>query len=107
MLINFSFGNFCSFRDIKSLRMEAGRVEDLTESVIEKDGFRLLPVAAIYGANSSGKSNLFKAMGTFRFIVLETRSLTLAIFSFKTLFCLMCRHKKPPRYLKFKYCLRA
>ena len=38
MLINFSFGNFRSFRDIKSLRMEAGRVDDLTESVIEKEG---------------------------------------------------------------------
>ena len=58
MLINFSFGNFRSFRDIKSLRMEAGRVDDLPESVIEKDGFRLLPVAAIYGANSSGKTNV-------------------------------------------------
>ena len=63
MLINFSFGNFRSFRDIKSLRMEAGRVEDLSDSVIEKDGFRLLPVAAIYGANSSGKTNVIKAMG--------------------------------------------
>ena len=34
MLINFSFGNFRSFRDTKSLRMEAGRVDDLTDSVI-------------------------------------------------------------------------
>ena len=75
MLINFSFGNFRSFRDIKSLRMEAGRVKDLTESVIEKDGFRLLPVAAIYGANSSGKSNVFKAMGVFRYIVTKNSKL--------------------------------
>ena len=69
MLINFSFGNFRSFRDIKSLRMEAGRVEDLSDSVIEKDGFRLLPVAAIYGANSSGKTNVIKALGMFKNIV--------------------------------------
>lgn len=75
MLINFSFGNFRSFRDIKSLRMEAGRVDDLPESVIEKDGFRLLPVAAIYGANSSGKSNVFKAMGWFRYIVRNNNKL--------------------------------
>lgn len=69
MLINFSFGNFRSFRDIKSLRMEAGRVEDLSDSVIEKDGFRLLPVAAIYGANSSGKTNVIKALRMFKNIV--------------------------------------
>ena len=75
MLINFSFGNFRSFRDIKSLRMEAGRVEDLTESVIEKDGFRLLPVAAIYGANSSGKTNVIKAMGMFKDIVRDNSKL--------------------------------
>ena len=75
MLINFSFGNFRSFRDIKSLRMEAGRVDDLTESVIEKDGFRLLPVAAIYGANSSGKTNVIKALGWFRYIVTKNSKL--------------------------------
>ena len=75
MLINFSFGNFRSFRDIKSLRMEAGRVEDLSESVIEKDGFRLLPVAAIYGANSSGKTNVIKAMGMFKDIVRDNSKL--------------------------------
>lgn len=75
MLINFSFGNFRSFRDIKSLRMEAGRVEELADSVIEKDGFRLLPVAAIYGANSSGKTNVIKAMGEFRYIVTKNSKL--------------------------------
>ena len=75
MLINFSFGNFRSFRDIKSLRMEAGRVDDLSDSVIEKDGFRLLPVAAIYGANSSGKTNVIKALGMFKDIVRNSSKL--------------------------------
>lgn len=75
MLINFSFGNFRSFRDTKSLRMEAGRVDDLTESVIEKEGFRLLHVAAIYGANSSGKTNVIKAMWVFRYIVTKNSKL--------------------------------
>lgn len=75
MLINFSFGNFRSFRDIKSLRMEAGRVEDLSDSVIEKDGFRLLPVAAIYGANSSGKSNVIDAFWRFNNIIISNSKL--------------------------------
>ena len=82
MLINFSFGNFRSFRDIKSLRMEAGRVEDLPDSVIEKDGFRLLPVAAIYGANSSGKTNVMNAFVFFRYII----RINLSLFSNNPLF---------------------
>jgi len=62
MLINFSFGNFRSFREIKSLRMETGQIKELKESIIEKDGFRLLPVTVFYGANSSGKTNVIKAL---------------------------------------------
>jgi putative abortive infection protein len=71
MLINFSFGNFRSFREIKSLRMETGQIKELKESIIEKDGFRLLPVAVFYGANSSGKTNVIKAFGKFRNIVIN------------------------------------
>ena len=66
MLINFSFGNYCSFRDTKSLQMEAGQIKEHSDSVIERDGFRLLPVAVLYGANSSGKTNVIKAFGTFK-----------------------------------------
>lgn len=66
MLINFSFGNYCSFRDTKSLRMEAGQIKEHSDSIIERDGFRLLPVAVLYGANSSGKTNVIKAFGTFK-----------------------------------------
>lgn len=65
MLINFSFGNFRSFRDTKSLRMESSQINELSDSVIVRDGFRLLPVAVLYGANSSGKTNVIKAFGCF------------------------------------------
>lgn len=71
MLINFSFSNFCSFKNIKSLRMESAQIKDLSDSVIEKDGLRLLPVAVLYGANSSGKTNVIKAFGVFRHILIN------------------------------------
>lgn len=66
MIINFTVGNYRSFRDKKVLSMEATAIKELNESIIERDGYKLLPSAVIYGANSSGKSNLLKAIGKFR-----------------------------------------
>ena len=105
MLINFSFGNFRSFRDIKSLRMEAGRVEDLSDSVIEKDGFRLLPVAAIYGANSSGKTNVIKAMGMFRYIVRDSEELKFYAHIFQDPFMLDMKTKYTPTVFEIQFLL--
>lgn len=105
MLINFSFGNFRSFRDIKSLRMEAGRVEDLPDSVIEKDGFRLLPVAAIYGANSSGKSNVIKALGLFREIVKDNDKLRSDKSIFQDSFMLDEEGRKSPTVFEIQFLL--
>ena len=61
MLVNFTFQNFRSFRDEKTLSMEAGSIKELKESVIQKESYRLLPAAVMYGANSSGKSNVLLA----------------------------------------------
>ena len=66
MIINFTVGNYRSFRDKKVLSMEATAIKELNESIIERDGYKLLPSAVIYGANSSGKSNLLKAIRKFR-----------------------------------------
>lgn len=105
MLINFSFGNFRSFRDIKSLRMEAGRVEDLSDSVIEKEGFRLLPVAAIYGANSSGKTNVIKALGWFRYIVRNNTKLNPDSFIPQNPFMLDMQTKASPTVFEIQFLL--
>ena len=67
MIINFTVGNYRSFKDKKVLSMEATAIKELNESVIEKEGYRLLPSAVIYGA--SGKSNFLKAIGKFGEIV--------------------------------------
>lgn len=69
MIINFTVGNYRSFKDKKVLSMEATAIKELKESVIKREGHKLLPSAVIYGANSSGKSNLLKAIDKFRDIV--------------------------------------
>lgn len=70
MLVNFTFQNFRSFRDEKTLSMEAGSIKELSESVIKRDAYRLLPAAVMYGANSSGKSNVLLALVTMRSVLL-------------------------------------
>lgn len=72
MLLNFTFGNFRSFRDEKTLSMEAGSIKELNESVIKRQSYRLLPIAALYGANSSGKSNVLRALMTMRVVLLTS-----------------------------------
>lgn len=75
MIINFTVGNYRSFKDKMVLSMEATAIKELKESVIERNGYKLLPSAVIYGANSSGKSNLLKAIGKFRDIVTSSSKL--------------------------------
>jgi AAA15 family ATPase/GTPase len=55
MLINFTVGNFLSFRDKKTLSLEASSIKDAGSQIIEVGKLQLLPSAALYGANSSGK----------------------------------------------------
>ncbi len=70
MLVNFTFQNFRSFRDEKTLSMEAGSIKELQESVFQKSIYQLLPAAVMYGANSSGKSNVLLALRTMRSVLL-------------------------------------
>jgi len=64
MIINFSVENWMSFRNRVSFSMIASRERQHGERVpqIRKYKTRILPVAAIYGGNASGKTNLFKAI---------------------------------------------
>lgn len=72
MLVNFTFKNFRSFRDEKTLSMEASAIKELSKSVIRKGAYKLLPAAVLYGANSSGKSNALFALARMRSIVLDS-----------------------------------
>lgn len=61
MLIQFNFKNFMSFRDETSLDLTATKISEHPSHVVETGGDKLLTVAAIYGANASGKSNVYNA----------------------------------------------
>ncbi len=61
MLIQFNFKNFKSFRDEATLDMSAAKMTEFSERVVSMGNEKILPVAAIYGANASGKSNVYNA----------------------------------------------
>ena len=58
MLIQFNFKNYKSFRDETSLDLSATKMKEFESSVVTIGGEKILPVAAVYGANASGKSNV-------------------------------------------------
>lgn len=61
MLIQFNFKNFRSFRDDATLDLSATKMSEFNDRVISVGNEKILPVAAIYGANASGKSNVYSA----------------------------------------------
>jgi len=72
MLVNFTVKNFRSFKEERTFSMEASSIEEHEASVIKAGNQRLLPLTIIYGANSSGKSNLISAIYTMRRMVKES-----------------------------------
>ncbi|MBI2966586.1 MAG: ATP-binding protein [Bacteroidetes bacterium] len=62
MLIEFTVGNYLSFKEKKTLSMEATAIKDNPGNVIDAGKYKLLRSVVLYGANSSGKSNFIKAM---------------------------------------------
>jgi hypothetical protein len=68
MLIEFSVGNYKSFKDIVTFSMVAANITSKDKKIDENNvfsvnsGLKLLKSAAIYGANASGKSNLANAI---------------------------------------------
>lgn len=66
MIVEFTVGNFLSFNKKATLTFEAKGISELTENVFTHHKQKLLRSAVIYGANSSGKSNLIKALDRMR-----------------------------------------
>lgn len=62
MLLEFTVGNFLSFKDKKTFSLEAGGISEHKDNVVKEGKYKVLRSAAIYGANSSGKSNFIKAL---------------------------------------------
>ena len=65
MLLEFTIENFLSYKDKVCFSMEADSTQGLDDNyVVFDENKKILKTAAIYGANASGKSNLFKVLST-------------------------------------------
>jgi len=62
MLIQFTVENFLSIRDKVYLSLEPSKDSEHPENLITKGEYNAVTSAAIYGANASGKTSLFKAI---------------------------------------------
>lgn len=63
MLVQFSVKNFKSIKDEVTLDMQAASISEHEESLLsDKTDEKFLPVAAIYGPNGGGKSNVLEAL---------------------------------------------
>ena len=101
MLIEFTVGNFLSFKDKKTLSLEAAPItEHLESNVFKTNQFELLKGAVIYGANSGGKSNFIKAMSTMRRIVLHSLEFSSAKKLDVTPFLLNTETEKSPSFFE-------
>ncbi len=84
MLIEFTVGNFRSFRDPQTLSMVAAPIKskdsllDESTTIPVPDNPTLLTSTAVYGANASGKSNLIRALLFMRHFVLNSHKETKA-----------------------------
>ena len=68
MLLQFSFKNFKSFKDDTTIDLTATKISEYRNHIISIGNENILPVAAIFGANASGKSNVqeaFRYMSTY------------------------------------------
>lgn len=61
MLLQFVFKNFKSFRDEAILDLSATKMTEFSDRVVSVGNEKILTTAAIYGANASGKSNIYGA----------------------------------------------
>jgi uncharacterized protein len=95
MIISFSLENWMSFRDAVSFSMLAtkerrhgGRVPRLG-----KYRTKVLPIAAIYGGNASGKTNFFKALNFAKSLVVKGTQID-GLIPVET-FCLNAKENEP------------
>lgn len=69
MLVSFTFENWKSYRTATTLSMIADRSRQHNGTLSSSEyyrGLRILPIAAVYGGNAAGKSNLFDALRLYK-----------------------------------------
>src|SRR5689334_15896578 len=112
MLIEFTVGNFKSFRDRVTFSMVATNTRAKDKRVDEENVVRaggdlaLLRSAVVYGANASGKSNLGAALAFMRRFVLNSSKDTQADEPIAVEpFVLSDRTKDAPSYFELVFLL--
>jgi len=75
MLLEFSVNNFRSIKDTITLSMNTASNKESTHS-FQVRNYHLLNNIVIYGANASGKSNVLRAIGFMRNLVLNRPKIT-------------------------------
>lgn len=73
MLLKFSLEHWMSFRDALSFSMIASQERQHGERIPKSTKYqmRVLPIAAIYGGNASGKTNFFKALSFAKTLIVK------------------------------------
>ena len=72
MLIQFNFSNYKSFKEKTTLDLSATKENELSYHIRNINNEKILPVAIIYGANASGKSNIQEALVYMQKMVLQS-----------------------------------
>jgi AAA15 family ATPase/GTPase len=75
MMLQFSIENFLSFKQKAILDCKAGSIKEFPENLFDpvfNTDLKLLKSLGIYGANSSGKSNLIKAFSFMKSFVINS-----------------------------------
>lgn len=72
MILSFTVQNWMCYKDETTLALTSSLERQHMDTLARLPGFRskkALPIAAIYGANSSGKTAVFNALSTLKFLV--------------------------------------
>lgn len=81
MIIELRIKNYRSYKEPTSFTFEAVdeifQEDNVSELTVEGESKRILNSAAILGANASGKSNIIRALDTFRTVVVYSRNFSI------------------------------
>ena len=72
MLLKFKVRNYKSIGSQIELNMEAGSGNEHINCLLEENGVKILPIAAIHGYNSSGKTNIIDSVCAMSYNIIES-----------------------------------
>ena len=102
MLIEFTIQNILSFKEKVTLSLLASGLTGLENNYINIDNKKILKTIALYGANASGKTNLFKAISIIKEMLIQSNNmdindlLPITSFEFENL-------EKQPSFFEIKF----